>query len=57
MRCPDCSSLDIEIVDYHNRRCIVCSNCGFDERAEMDTMHIESGEAKEEAHPDRHKQQ
>jgi len=30
--CPRCYSDKIRLVDYMDFKCIVCDNCGFDER-------------------------
>lgn len=31
MICPKCKSDKIKIIDYLGVKCIVCSNCGYDE--------------------------
>jgi Zn ribbon nucleic-acid-binding protein len=30
--CPKCKSSKIKLVDYQQIKCIVCDNCGYDER-------------------------
>lgn len=30
--CPKCNSENIKVVDYLGIKCLVCNNCGFDER-------------------------
>jgi len=32
MRCPKCSSEKAKKVDYRGIKCVVCNDCGFDER-------------------------
>tara|TARA_Y100000310_G_scaffold78181_1_gene74807 strand:- start:5792 stop:6001 length:210 start_codon:yes stop_codon:yes gene_type:complete len=36
--CPKCSSGNVKIVDYMNVKCVVCSNCGFDESKEYEVF-------------------
>lgn len=31
--CPKCKSKNIKLVDYLGIKCVVCSKCGYDERA------------------------
>lgn len=35
--CPDCGSLNTRNITYLDVDCIVCNECGFDEREELDT--------------------
>jgi transcription initiation factor TFIIIB Brf1 subunit/transcription initiation factor TFIIB len=35
-RCPECGSADIFVLAYRGTTCVVCGNCGFDERDEID---------------------
>jgi hypothetical protein len=30
--CPRCKSDNVKVVDYMDFQCIICSDCGFDER-------------------------
>ena len=30
--CPRCKSSNVEVVNYLGLRCIVCADCGYDER-------------------------
>jgi len=36
VRCPKCGSDKVKLVDYVGARCIVCSNCGYDETTVYD---------------------
>lgn len=36
MKCPKCGSDKAKQVDYQGVKCIVCKECGFDERDELD---------------------
>ena len=38
MKCPKCSSKDVEIIDYLGMKCIVCAKCGYDESADYDVF-------------------
>ena len=35
-KCPKCKSNNVKFVNYINVKCIVCSECGFDESKEYD---------------------
>lgn len=39
--CPVCSSDDVKIVRYMNVECLICRDCGFDERDEYDVVPVE----------------
>jgi len=36
--CPKCSSNNIKIISYMGVKCVVCSNCGFDESKQYDVF-------------------
>lgn len=38
MKCPKCSSEDVEIIDYLGVKCRVCNKCGYDETSEYETF-------------------
>ncbi len=35
-RCPVCDSEDVKSVEYKGRECLVCRDCGYDERETYD---------------------
>lgn len=36
MHCPKCKSKNIKSVDYMGVKCILCKDCGFDERDKLE---------------------
>ena len=45
--CPRCYSDKIRLVGYMDFKCIVCNNCGFDERSYYEVYPEEKGSQKE----------
>ena len=37
-KCPKCKSGNVNIADYLGVKCIVCSNCGFDETKQYEVF-------------------
>ncbi|MBD3313949.1 hypothetical protein GF345_05900 [Candidatus Woesearchaeota archaeon] len=37
-KCPKCKSADVQMVHYRGAKALVCSNCGYDEREDIDTF-------------------
>jgi hypothetical protein len=42
LHCPNCDSDNIEIVRYMDEKCLICNDCGYDEREHYDVMPDES---------------
>ena len=38
MKCGKCGSDNVKIVAYQGTNCIVCDECGYDEREELDLV-------------------
>ena len=36
--CPKCGSSKIKIINYMGVKCVVCSDCGFDESKQYDVF-------------------
>jgi len=34
--CPKCSSDNVKIADYLGIKCVICENCGFDEKSQYE---------------------
>lgn len=37
-KCPKCKSSKIKTINYMGVKCVVCSNCGFDESKQYDVF-------------------
>lgn len=46
-KCPVCSSKNIKLVDYIGVKCILCLDCGFDERKHYEVFPEEKVSQKE----------
>lgn len=38
MMCPKCNSENVKIVEYLGTKCIVCKECGYDEREDLEQV-------------------
>jgi len=47
--CPVCKSRDVKLVDYLEVKCIICYDCGFDERKHYNVFPEEKVSQKEKA--------
>lgn len=48
-KCPKCGSDKIKIIDYMGAKCVVCSNCGYDESAIYEVYPEQKKSQKEKA--------
>ena len=49
-RCPRCKSTNIKIVKYMEIDCILCNDCGYDERESYEVYPSEKKSQKEKSH-------
>jgi len=48
-KCPICNSKNIKLADYLDIKCILCLDCGFDERKEYEVFPEDKVSQKEKA--------
>ena len=46
-KCPRCLSENLKEVEYLGMKCILCNDCGYDERNELDVFPEEKTSQKE----------
>jgi len=47
VKCPNCDSKDIEIIDVEGSKCIICKNCNYDEVKQLNVFPEENKSQKE----------
>ena len=45
--CPVCKSNNIKLIDYIGFKCMLCLDCGFEERKQYEVFHEEKVSQKE----------